>query len=363
MKKLFPILGVLLLVLSACASQEAMKSPPQAATQSAEEPAIVPLTKEEALKLADEARQTHLSRRIAVMTAFREAAEKAMPTMPASDRSATEALIQRIGREIQMIRDGQYVSVSAGEEPAFDLAPLAEAKATCEQQLVEADETYLGTMRQTLHRDPEGHIGQRLTEQLSTTVDILLICALMDFYWHHGNLDNPPGSFDHCIRLGYRYLELEPKEPGAGTMYSDTAWLLWSRWVNWKNDPKQMPVGEGDDEVALRLLERGSAVNPDNAPYHYDAAMSLWGLAQFHNPKYYDFITRSLKVAAANAKDDKLKARVFMQLGHAYRKQGQMAEAKTWYEKVLSVEPENEIARRIIAEELGDPATQPGKSD
>jgi tetratricopeptide (TPR) repeat protein len=332
-----------------------------AATQPAPEPEP-PLTRDEALRRADEARQAHHQQRLEAMAALASAAQAALPALNDADRAATQALLQRIERELQAVREGRYVSVLAGEEESLNIAPLAEAHQACAQKLAGADDAYADAMQQILARDREGFVGARLTENLQASIDVILIPLLMDYYWHNGQLDDPPGSFDHTIRLGYRFLELEPREPAAKGLYGDVAWLLWSRWVTWKQDPRQMPVGEGDDVRALQLLQRGSRQNPDSAFYHFDAAVTLLGLAQNHNPRYYDFILEALGIAEVKAGDDAMKLRARMTLGHVYRKMRRYDEARHWYNQVLAMEPDNEIATRILAQEMNDgqpPATQP----
>jgi tetratricopeptide (TPR) repeat protein len=146
-------------------------------------------------------------------------------------------------------------------------------------------------------------------------------------------------------------------EPQAASTYCDTAWLLWSRWVSWKRDHEAMPVGEGGDKAAHALLLKGRQANLDSAPYHINAGMTMWGVATYHDATYYDFVLDSFHLAEEHAADMKTLIQARLLVGHAYRKMDKPDEAIAAYRRVLDVDPQHEIATRLI-DELENPQAE-----
>jgi tetratricopeptide (TPR) repeat protein len=315
----------------------------------------LPWTREQLLAWVAEARKVYKQAKLDELTTFAVHAKAAATRVTDTTKQAIEQLQAKLAADIDAVKQGRYVSSFAGREEDFAIEPLAEARKRYVEAMDKADETYATALEEGLRHDYEkGHIGNMMFEDLAHSTDIELMGQLMGFYWHHGDLETPPSSFERNIQLAYRFVELEPKSP---EIYSNAAWLLWSRWVTWKQDPEKMPVGEGDDQMALKFLLKGRAANMDNAAYHLDAAMTLWGLARHHDAKYFDFIIDSLKLTEKCEANTWLRTRCRLTLGHAYRQINKMAEARQAYMSVLEVDPDNEVAKRIL-DEMGqaDPA-------
>lgn len=176
-------------------------------------------------------------------------------------------------------------------------------------------------------------------------VDPDVAVALGEHLWHHQDEDSPPGSYNGIIAFAYRQVELDPQAVRA---YTDTAWLLWSKWVSWKQDPERMPDGEHRVEEALALVRRGSEANPDSARYHYDAGMTLMPLARSHLPDLYPVVNRYLERAEALTDDLKRRGLIRRQLGHNYRLMGETDAAAQWYRRALELDPDNGPARDCL---------------
>jgi len=308
--------------------------------------ALPELSREELTALVASARKDYKAEQIASTTAFAEAAGKAAGASAA-------ALKGELDEQIKAIEADRYLAVYVAEEDPFEVAGLAEARGAYVTRIHAADEKYVETLRAGLKRDQHGYVGDLMMAELATSTDVTLMSLMMDWYWHHGMLETPPGSFDRQIHIGYRFLELEPKSPNVIT---GTAWLLWSRWVSWKQDAERMPVGKGGDADALALLMKGREANLENGAYHFDAGMTMWGLARYHDEKYWTFIMESMRLADEHAGDEQVRYRARMTMGHAFRYQKKYEDAKTWYRKALETRPGDEIATRIIGEVEEDEA-------
>jgi tetratricopeptide (TPR) repeat protein len=170
--------------------------------------------------------------------------------------------------------------------------------------------------------------------------------ACMDFYFLNQDLDPEPGSFNSIIRLGYRVLELDRHDVST---YGSVSWLLWSKWANWKEDPTRMPDGQFKLQEALALLDRGEKLNPRSPEYLIEAANTVWPIAQHHEASLYPRVIRWYSGADALLnRNDKRKVRVRLNLGHIYRKMGQIPEARRCYQAVLEIDPTNAVALRIL---------------
>ncbi|MBT3374161.1 MAG: tetratricopeptide repeat protein [Lentisphaerae bacterium] len=182
-------------------------------------------------------------------------------------------------------------------------------------------------------------------EHLDELRDPELAAVLGEHLWHHQNEDSPPGSYNGIIALAYRQVELDPQVVRA---YTDTAWLLWSKWVSWKQDPEGMPDGEDGVTRALALLRRGAEANPDSARYHYDAGMTLMPLARSHLPDLYPTVNRHLERAVDLSDDLRLRILAGRQLGHNFRLAGDVDSAERWYRRVLELDPDNIPAKDCL---------------
>lgn len=307
-----------------------------------------PLTREQVVAPVHAARAVYKQQLLAAIDAFaRQVAAQADADTDAQD--AIAALQVRIAQDAAAVREDRYVSAFAGEEADFAIKSLADARQIYVAALDVAGNTYYAALQAALKQDDYGYIGDMMMQELDHSIDGNLMLQLMDYYWHRGDLDTPPRSFERNIRLAYRYVELEPRSP---RIYCNGAWLLWSRWVSWKQSPDTRPLGEGDDRAALRFLLQGREANMDDAAYHFEAAMTLWGLAKYHDPTYFDFLIDSLKLADARADDNPMRAKSRLTLGHVYRETKQLDKARKAYRGVLEVDPAHEIAARLL-EELG----------
>ncbi len=174
------------------------------------------------------------------------------------------------------------------------------------------------------------------------------LVTVSDYFWHNQELDRPPGSYSRLVDLNLRALELAPH---AVSVYGTTAWLLWSNWVSWKQDPQSIPGGGTKLDEALALLARGDRANPGNAEFLYEAGTVLLPLVQYHRPDLAPLAGSYLRRAAEAARGRgaiALKAwRAYA--GHLYR-HGRYEQAARWYRKLLRQFPETEVAERRLRE-------------
>ena len=178
-----------------------------------------------------------------------------------------------------------------------------------------------------------------------TDLDVMNSC--IEFYWHNGEYDDPPGSYNKLIRLGKRMVAVDPEQTGIYTM---TAWLLWSKYATWRNHPENMPDGATKADEAMELLYQGRRANPEDAAYHNDCGDTITGLAQNYLPNLWAFVEESYRLADRYASESALKVRARLSLGHILRKQKKKSEAIKAYESVLEIDPTNRSALRILEE-------------
>ncbi|MAX27744.1 MAG: hypothetical protein CMJ19_24890 [Phycisphaeraceae bacterium] len=314
-----------------------------------EKPKVV-YSAEQLIDMVKDARTQRNAKLIEQITAFDQTVlAKRQIESDNTRHPAYDQLHEQLQQNITFLKSDRYISRLAGTSEDFDIPLLAEAQKQYVETTDATIDAYAKALAEAIRNDPEGHIGTWVKSDLKNCIDVELMCQLNEFYWHHGHLDNPPGSFDSIINISYRVLELEPD---TASIYADTAWLLWSRWVTWKQEPEKMPIGENDDKTAIALLLRGRKACPDNASYHFDAAMTVWGLARHHKPEYWGFILDSLKLARKTVKPDNqwLNVRIRTTLGHVYRQLEQFDDARKAYQSVLEVDPENDIAKRLLKE-------------
>jgi len=171
----------------------------------------------------------------------------------------------------------------------------------------------------------------QLMNNLATSTDTGLMLECSHFYWHNQMLDSPPASYNNMIKIGYRYLELVPKDEEE---YLNTTWLLWSRWVTFKqfkeknpdaNDEilkKNFPFGHNGLALALELLKSGQRITK-TASFYYSSAEAMWPVARFHDPSLYSFVLEGFTISQFIAKDknEKLYAQVALGLVHKQLKQ------------------------------------------
>lgn len=334
------LLLVCMLTLPAIA-RDVATAPAPPATQPAEA-----LTQQQAESLIRGARKTYKLALQDAMRRFRSAAA-AVRGAPPKEQEAIVALCTQLDEHIAAIGKDQYLPLLAGEDDPFTIESLAAARQTYVDQLTASYDLYNATLRTALSKDHDGHIAAMMMAELDKSTDMDLMWLLMDWYWNHQWLDKPVGSYEGIIRLGNRYLEMEPR---TASVYCDNAWLLWSRWVVWKKEPQRMLIGEGGDEAALRVLLQGRAACKEDAGYHFDAAMTMWGLANAHNAKYFDFIKESLQLSEKHASSPQQHVRARLMLGHTCRIMNQFEEARQWYQRVVELDPNHEVASRMLRE-------------
>lgn len=321
----------LILALSLLAAAPAHDHDHDHAHDHAMEENIADLTREQVVAPVHTAREIYKQAKLDALNALK-------------DKVAAD-LKPLVDEDIADVAADRFVMTYAGETEPF--AMHGEAQQAFITDLETAHDTYYAALQHALRRDRHGYIGDLMMDELETTIDTDLMWQLMDYYWHRGDLDTPPASFNRTILMSYRFVELEPESP---TIYANAAWLLWSRWVSWKKNPEKRELGEGDDAKALAFLQRGRKALPEHSPYHYDAGMTLWGLARYHDPKYWDFIIESFILADKHATTQRDTIRARLMLGHAYRQTDQLEKAKQAYQRVLEADPEHEIAKRLITE-------------
>jgi tetratricopeptide (TPR) repeat protein len=188
---------------------------------------------------------------------------------------------------------------------------------------------------------------QAALQNLAQVTDIDLLNDCMEYYWHHGDEENPPGSYNNTIALGRRWVQVDPQ---ATQTYTVVAWLLWSKWVTWSNHPEQMPDGATKAQEAIDLLLVGRAANSTDGDYHLDCGNTILPLAKFHLPQYYPFVEKSFQLADQYFTDPAKKVRTRLNLGHTYRYENKKAEAIAAYKSVLEIDPNNTVAIRYLKE-------------
>ena len=169
------------------------------------------------------------------------------------------------------------------------------------------------------------------------------------FTFHFQELDSPVGSFNKPIRFGERIVEIDTQ---AIWFYEETSWLMWSKWVSWKENPALMPDGENGVDEALRLLRTGIRHMPRNPVYRAGVAESLWPLAQRFRNDLLPFVEENFLVAEELTEEKARKIRLRLNLGHVARQMSAWERARKYYEAVLALDPQNPIARRILDEEM-----------
>lgn len=188
---------------------------------------------------------------------------------------------------------------------------------------------------------------EKLIQNLDTVTNIDDLALCSDFYWHFQQLDKPAGSYNNIIKIGYRIIELDPN---VFNEYIINAWLLYSQWIQWKGNPQEHPYGENKEKEAVEVLKKGMPWHANNAEYFWKAALTIKPIAQWHLPEYYSFVIENLEIANELDANNKLKARIRLDLAHVYRHQDKKELAIKWYRAVLEIDPENPIAKKFIKE-------------
>ena len=264
--------------------------------------------------------------------------------------TATTAAVAYELRYLLALADGDG-SVVRRLTPLLVMATATGAEATSDREVVQTTDFCLvrGRGGERVEADMDRATLWALAH-LEELVDPGLISQLSEHLWHNQMLEKQVGSYNGIIAFGCRQLELEPHNIDA---YTTTAWLLWSKWVSWRNSPERMPDGEHRLDEAVALLQRGRRLNPDSARYHYEAGITIMPVARFHQRELYALVTDLLKNADQLATDTKLKIRARLSLGHCFRHWDRDAEALAWYRKVLELDAGNEVATRCISDLLG----------
>jgi len=177
--------------------------------------------------------------------------------------------------------------------------------------------------------------------------DVQLLARVADHFWHNQELDSPPGSYNRLVKINLRLLEIVPHETA---LYGTTAWLLWSKWVSWKQDPKSMPDGKTKLDEALALLARGDKANPGDATFLLEAGTVLMPVVKHHRPDLAPTVDDYLRRAAEAATAGKIAVRARRTYAGFLFSREQYATARSWYRKLLEVAPNNEVARRRLRE-------------
>ena len=178
-------------------------------------------------------------------------------------------------------------------------------------------------------------------------LDPLYTCSA--FYWHNGEFDNPPGSYNNMIKINYRVLVLDPTDADT---YSTTAWLLWSKWVTWTKDPQAMPDGESKKDESISIFEKGIRYNRYNALFYNEYANHMFGFIGD-----FDKAIELYKLTNEFALQDKLRVQARLSVARCYRHIGQIESAKEWYKAVLEIDPQNQNALKSLRELEGGEGT------
>lgn len=168
----------------------------------------------------------------------------------------------------------------------------------------------------------------------------------MDFYFFYQDFDPEPGSFNAPIKIGYRVISLNPH---FVDIYRAVAWMLWSKWETWTENPEAMPDGESKLNEAVNLLSQGLRYNTDSVVYLVEAAYVLWPVAQRHKPELYDLVlnwfVRADVLMSAPIRD---RIRVRLNIAHIYRNTLRTEAAIAGYLAVLELDPSQQTAQRFL---------------
>lgn len=190
--------------------------------------------------------------------------------------------------------------------------------------------------------------GEKVLRDLNRQYDTDLLRECMGFYLDNQQFDNPEGSYNKAIRLGYQIVNIDRQDIDT---YTTMAWLLWSKWVCWTKKPNRMPDGEGKADEAIELLNWGKQWNPKSARFYIESADTIWPLAKHYRTDLYGFLIENYRKAEnLTGANDLLKVRLRLNLGHIYRQIGIKESAIYWYKKAMEIAPNNEIADRYLAQ-------------
>jgi tetratricopeptide (TPR) repeat protein len=192
---------------------------------------------------------------------------------------------------------------------------------------------------------------KQLMTRLDRSRNLVLISNCQDFYFLNPDHESPRGSFNNAVRLGYRYLAIDPHDV---TQYGNTSWLLWSKWMNWKRDPSTMPDGEDKLDAAVRLLLQGRVYNPTNAAFHFEAGNSFGTMTRAYSPELAPLAIESFELADRHLPAvNSMKIRARIEVGHLHYWKQDFEAAKAAYYRVLEIDPQNHVARKTL-ERLGE---------
>jgi len=190
--------------------------------------------------------------------------------------------------------------------------------------------------------------SEKVLQDLNRQYDTELLRECMGFYLDNQQFDSPQGSYNKAIRLGYQIVNVDRKDIDT---YTTVAWLLWSKWVCWTKKPNRMPDGEGKADEAVELLNWGKQWNLKSARFYKESADAIWPLAKYYRADLYDFVIENYRKADLLARaNDLLRVRVRLNLGHIYRQIGKKKPAIYWYQRVLELAPNNEVAGRCLTQ-------------
>jgi len=177
--------------------------------------------------------------------------------------------------------------------------------------------------------------------------DLGQIYLCMDIYWHGEQQDNPPGSYTNIIRLLDRAEELDPSQ---WDNFTTAAWLLYSQWVAWHQDPVHNYYGKDKDQAAEREIMKGRRTHMRNFTFHLDSGAVMELMAENYLPAYFPFVQDCFKLAYKAAGADGEKVRALLNLGDSYRHSGDKRRALKAYKKVLKIDPSNQTAQQYVSQ-------------
>jgi len=199
--------------------------------------------------------------------------------------------------------------------------------------------------RDRIHTVVTARAASWVLHHLHAVYDSEILSACADYYFHGPADDGDTSGYSRSVACTQRLIELYPQ---TIDLYTTNAWLLWSDWVTWKMDSESVSDGQDKLDRAIRLIKQGRAANPTSAAYHLDAANTMAPLALHHRPDLMDWVIHYYHHAEALATDPAQRAQICRILGHRYRIQGKIEEARRWYRITLELDPENEVARRYL---------------
>jgi tetratricopeptide (TPR) repeat protein len=110
-----------------------------------------------------------------------------------------------------------------------------------------------------------------------------------------------------------------------------------------------MPDGATKANEAIALARQSIRANPQSAMLPLEIGKIFDSMVQFYLRDQATLLYELYERANALAREDRMRIRARLNLGHAHRKYGRCEDAVKWYREVLLIDSANEVARRELS--------------